>query len=78
MLHTTLNGWNYSVNQIMIGEQNAEGQMVPADGWEIVFTEVMPPTGNTIRFPMGRALRDDLVRSLTGGIVLHGGELPRL
>ena len=46
MLHTTLNGWNYSVNQIMIGEQNAEGQMVPADGWEIVFTEVMPPTAS--------------------------------
>lgn len=48
------------------------------DEWALVFTEKFPPTGNAIIFEMDRATRDAVVRGLTDGIVLAGGQLPQL
>ena len=79
MKHTDLQGWNVQVEKKTIAVQDPDSNgFVPGDGWELVFTEVFPQTGDTIRFAFGRDVRDTVVRELTGGIVLHGGELPRL
>jgi len=48
------------------------------DIWTLVFTEMQPPTGDSYRISFQRDTRDQLVSLLTGGIVLAGGELPRL
>ena len=77
MRHEDLQGWNVSVEKTTIQAAPASGGG-DAPGWVVVFTEVVPPTGNTIRFAMGREARDYVVRELTGGIVLHGGELPSI
>lgn len=74
MKHLRLNGWNADVAKIQV----PDGKGGTQDGWRLRFTEVMPPTGDTVDFDMDRALRDHIVRGLTGGIVLHGGELPKL
>lgn len=79
MKHLGLQGWNISVEKTTIQEpKGGNGQMADAPGWILVFTEVMPPSGDTIRFAMGREARDFVVREMTGGIVLHGGELPSI
>lgn len=79
MKHQTLQGWNITVTKTQIAVQDPDSNgFVPGDGWELVFTEMFPQTGNTIRFAFGRDVRDTIVRELTGGIVLHGGELPKL
>ena len=44
--------------------------------WYVVLTD--RDTGDVIRFALTRKGRDGLVRDLTGGIVLAGGELPKL
>lgn len=66
----TLQGW-----QVGVQKQHGVGQ---DDTWLLIFTETKPPTGNQIIFPMNRELRDSIVRGLTDGIVLAGGELPKL
>lgn len=81
MKHLNLQGWNAQVAKTTIAVQDPDsppGTFVPGDGWEIVFTEVFPQTGDTVRFAFGREVRDMIVRELTGGIVLHGGEFPKL
>jgi len=72
-----LKGWNVSVLRIRVTEQ-AEGNGEPheVDGWALVFTEVLPPTGDQVIFEFGQGVRDFVVRELTGGIVLAGGDLP--
>lgn len=67
---TRLRGWNVSVQK---------HQMTGADDeWHLVFTEKYPPSGDQLIFEMNRATRDAVVRALTDGIVLAGGELPKL
>lgn len=81
MKHLALVGWNIAVQKKQIAVADPDGppgSVVPAEGWELVFTEVMPQTGNAITFAFGKDVRDVIVRELTGGIVLHGGELPKL
>lgn len=68
---TRLRGWS-----IQVETQHIEGSEDPE--WVLVFSEKFPPTGDEIRFEMDRATRDAVVRSLTGGVVLFGGELPRV
>ena len=48
------------------------------DLWTILLTEQSPPTGNQYVISFGRETRDEMVRVLTGGIVLAGGDLPRI
>ena len=46
------------------------------DVWMLIFTDRQ--THDQIRISFRREARDDLVRQLTGGIVLAGGELPKV
>jgi hypothetical protein len=67
---TRLRGWGIAVQkEHLVGED---------DEWVVVFTEKFPPTGDEIRFEMNRETRDAVVRGLTDGIVLAGGDLPKL
>jgi hypothetical protein len=78
MNYTELAGWNVHVEKRTIQQQGDNGAPVDVEGWALVFTEMAPPTGNKIQYAFGREVRDFIVRGLTGGIVLHGGELPKL
>lgn len=53
---------------------NGNAEMV--DTWTIVMMD--RATGDVLRLGMKRDLRDEIVRQLTGGIVISGGELPQL
>lgn len=77
MKHLRLNGWLVGVKNIQIEVMGEDGPE-PASGWALVFTESHPPTGDTVTYEMNREVRDYVVRELTSGIVLHGGELPNL
>lgn len=58
-------------------EPEMEGDQVSAvDVWTLILTD--RATGDQIRVSFRKDARDELVRQLTGGIVLSGGELPRL
>lgn len=78
MKKTELSGWNVSVERRTIQEKGGNGSPVDTEGWALVLTELMPPTHNKIEYAFGREVRDFIVRELTGGIVLHGGDLPRI
>lgn len=65
---TRLRGWGVSVDkEHIVGED---------DVWTLIFTEKFPPTGDELRFEMDRNTRDAVVRGLTDGIVLAGGDFP--
>ena len=51
-------------------------EVVMMDYWIVVLTD--RDSGDQIRMGLTRKGRDGLVRDLTGGIVLAGGELPQL
>lgn len=68
---TTLASWD--VNARKETEMSEEGVV---DVWVLYFQE--RGTGNQLRFSMRREPRDELVRQLTGGVVLAGGDLPKL
>lgn len=70
MKMTRLRGWSVGVRK-----EHAPGQ---DDVWVLFFTEKFPPTGDEITFEMDRETRDAVVRGLTDGIVLAGGDLPKL
>ena len=53
-----------------------EMEPVMQDFWIVVFTD--RDDGSQIRVGLTRKGRDGLVQDLTGGIVLAGGELPRI
>jgi hypothetical protein len=76
--HLTLQGWNISVEKttIQAPSQSGNGGMVDVEGWVFKFTEVVPPTGDTVSFAFGKDVRDMVVRELTGGIVLPDGSRP--
>ena len=60
--------------------QGVKGTEMESDGvvdvWMIVLTDRQ--SGDQIRVSFRKDARDELVRQLTGGIVLAGGELPKL
>ena len=53
-----------------------DGEPAVVDTWTLLLTDTQ--THDQIRCAFRRDVRDELVRQLTGGIVLAGGELPRL
>jgi hypothetical protein len=55
-------------------EGNGEPRQV--DVWTLVFTDRQ--SGDQFRIAFREDTRDELVRQLTGGIVLAGGNLPKL
>lgn len=56
-------------------EQDGQAQGV-VDVWMLMFTDRQ--TGEQIRISFRKEARDELVRQLTGGIVLAGGDLPKV
>ena len=67
---TRLRGWGIHVEKIQVpGEE---------DEWRLIFEEKIPSTGDQVVFEMNRQTRDGVVRALTDGIVLAGGDLPKL
>lgn len=57
-------------------EEPPDGDPVAHEVWTIVMTDRR--THEQLRLGMRRPLRDDVVRLLTGGIVLAGGDLPNM
>lgn len=68
-------GWAVDVAKGTELEEHPDGP-ITHDTWQLVFVE--GGTNNVIRYSFRREVRDELVRKLTGGIVLAGGELPRV
>ena len=56
-------------------EEGDDGVNV-VDVWTLILTDRQ--TTDQIRLSFRKDARDELVRQLTGGIVLAGGELPRV
>lgn len=80
MNHTQLQGWDIEIKRITIQEpvvEDGEAKMVPAEGWSFVFTEKIPPTGDTLTWAFGKGVRDAILKGLTGGVVVPDIELPR-
>lgn len=67
---TRLRGWAVRVEKVLAPGED--------DLWSLVFEEKFPPTGDLVQFEMNRETRDAVVRGLTDGIVLAGGDLPKL
>jgi hypothetical protein len=57
-------------------EEQGNGGPVVVKVWSLVFTDRQ--SGDQIRIAFRQDTRDEIVRQLTGGIVLAGGELPKL
>jgi hypothetical protein len=72
---TILNGFHLAVEKGTEDEISEEG-VATHDVWTIVLTDRL--VHDQFRISFRRETRDEVVRQLTGGIVLAGGELPRL
>lgn len=56
------------------GASEVEGAPVTAEKWTLSFTD--KTYGDQIRISFNKQVRDEVVKMLTGGIVLAGGDLP--
>lgn len=56
--------------------RTVDGDLTVVKLWTLVLTDLQSGTATEITF--GREARDELVKRLTGGIVLAGGELPNI
>lgn len=75
--HTVLTRTTMQVHHEKVKQQSpTNGGSVEVDQWTFVFLD--KDTGDTIAWSCGKDVRDAIVRQLTGGIVLAGGELPRV
>jgi hypothetical protein len=57
-------------------ESEKNGAPVSVDIWTIVYTD--RTYGDSIRVTFRKEARDALVRQLTGGVILAGGDLPNV
>ena len=57
-------------------DETSPGELETAEVWTLVFVDTQ--TQDQIRIAFRREARDTLVRQLTGGVVLAGGEFPKL
>jgi hypothetical protein len=68
---------NFSMGAVKGQEiEERDGETTAVETWTLIFVDRQ--TGDQIRVGFRREARDDIVRQLTGGIVLAGGELPRI
>lgn len=70
-----LNGFHMQAIKTTEPESDGDG-LESVDVWTLVLSDRQ--TGDQIRLSFRRDARDELVRQLTGGVVLAGGDLPRL
>lgn len=76
MIRQRLLGWDVAVAKGSRPVKSDDGAPEGMDEvWLLVYRE--RETGNEITFEMSREIRDFVVRGLTGGIVLAGGDLPQ-
>jgi hypothetical protein len=68
-------GWQLAVAKSRELDESSEGAEV-VDVWTLVLTDYQ--TRDQICIAFRRDTRDELVRQLTDGIVLSGGQLPKL
>jgi len=73
-----LQGWNIGITKRQFKETGENGQPKEVDGYRIVFTEVMPPSGNQIIFDCHKEIWDKVVQQATGVFIPELGDLPRL
>lgn len=66
----------YHIQAVKGAEPDSQNGGAPVDVWMLALTDSV--TGDQIRISFRRDTRDELVRQLTGGIVLAGGEMPKL
>lgn len=59
---------------VQTSKDNGEPEIV--DAWELIFTD--RGSGDQVRIKFGRDARDSIVKQLTGGVVLAGGEFPKV
>lgn len=64
----------YHLQAVKGSEPDTDG--TPVDVWTLALTNM--ETRDQIRIQFRQDARDELVRQLTGGIVLAGGQLPNL
>lgn len=57
-------------------DETSPGELQTAEVWTLVFTDMQ--TKDQIRIAFRREARDSLVRQLTGGVVLAGGDFPKV
>jgi hypothetical protein len=55
---------------------NGDETLEVVDVWTLILTDRQAP--HRIQIAFRRETRDELVRQLTGGVVLAGGELPKI
>lgn len=63
---------NFHMGAVKGVDQEQDGSFT--DTWTLIFTD--RATGDQIHIAFRREARDELVRQLTGGVVLAGGDLP--
>ncbi len=71
-----LQGWKVGATKVPFPVPIDGGEPRIEERWNLGFIE--NGTGNRISFLMDRDTRDHLIRQLTGGVVLAGGDLPTL
>ncbi len=74
--HEILEGWNVGASKTQVPVPGKNGQPAIEERWVLDFVE--NGTDNRISFLMNKETRDHVVRQLTGGIVLAGGDFPQL
>ncbi len=74
--HEILQGWNIGAAKVTVPIQGKNGQPSMEERWDLRFIE--NGTGNLISFLMDKDTRDHVVRQLTSGVVLAGGDFPKL
>ena len=60
----------------IIPGENGEESLEVVDVWTLILTDRQSP--HRIQIAFRREARDELVRQLTGGVVLAGGEFPKI
>jgi len=59
-----------------VSGENGEETLEVVDVWTLVLTDRQSP--HRVQIAFRREARDELVRQLTGGLILAGGELPKI
>lgn len=73
---TVLRGHDVKAASAPVPNAGENGEPVIEMQYVLIFRDRQ--TSDTIRVAFDKETRDYIVRELTGGIVLHGGELPKL
>jgi len=71
-----LDNYHMAAMKGMEVDENRDGEASAVETWMLVLTD--RASRDQIRISFRREARDELVRQLTGGVVLAGGEFPKV